>query len=297
MIADAYLQAPHGWTRRTLNSCELRAEAFVLAMEKRGIALPSEITSEALDAWRKERMAQVSRATVNRDEVVAKRMLAWAGHKDRALCGATPLADRSQIKEPKRSAPPVVPSPREVALVVAALQSHAQEGAALAIATALVSGMRLDELRHLRLEHLRDGAIEVTPESTTANVAWTSKGYRQRKIQIGTDQLEIVREFVRWQTEGKGGKGKAPGLSDSWIAKRIDQGCKAAGVPSFRMHDLRRTFATENRRAGIPITALRDWLGHRDTATTERYLGRYREDAALQAATSPALAVFGKKAH
>lgn len=317
-IADAYLQAPHGWTARTLASCELRAESFVAAMEARGVRLPSEITDAILNEWRTARMATVARATINRDEVVARRMLAWASHPDRAMCGPTPLAGRPQLREPKRDAPPIIPSPREVARVVgalvaraeasereanqraadklraamAALDAQAARGAALALASLLASGVRLDELRHLTAADLHDGAVHVRPEVAPAAEAWTTKGYRARAIPIGESSLAVVREFLRWRAQGRGGKGKPPGVSDTWVADWIDAGCAATGVPEFRAHDLRRTFCTENRRAGIPITVLRDWMGHRDSQTTERYLGRYRDDAALQAATSPALSVF-----
>ncbi len=39
----------------------------------------------------------------------------------------------------------------------------------------------------------------------------------------------------------------------------------------LRIHDLRHTFATLAAGAGVPMTTLKEWLGHRDLATTQRY--------------------------
>ncbi len=39
----------------------------------------------------------------------------------------------------------------------------------------------------------------------------------------------------------------------------------------------------------MPITVIRDLMGHKDTWTTERYFGRYREDAAVKAPMPDAL--------
>jgi integrase len=65
--------------------------------------------------------------------------------------------------------------------------------------------------------------------------------------------------------------------------------CLATKVPRFGLHDLRRAFATQAVRAGVPLTVVRDWLGHRLVATTERYVGRYRSDGDLVAPTPAGL--------
>lgn len=290
VICEKYVAASEGWTRRTGRTTALRAVSFVEAMAALGVTYPSQITNVALDAWRKRRETEVARATINRDEGVARTMLAWAAARE--LCGATPLAERKQVKEPKRRPPPLIPSPTEVSQVVAALLSLDERGAALTIASALATGKRLDELRHLRPEAVHADGVDVVPEGGTAADAWTSKNHRQRRIPLAEGAVRAVRDFATWRTTAKGRKGKAVGLSDTWIAEKIDEGCAQCAVPPFRMHDLRRTFATECVRAGIPVTMVREWLGHRDVSTTERYLGRYRSDAGLVAPTPAALDVL-----
>jgi hypothetical protein len=45
----------------------------------------------------------------------------------------------------------------------------------------------------------------------------------------------------------------------------------AAGIKDFTFHDLRHTFATQQRFLGRDITVIKELLGHRSTKMTERY--------------------------
>lgn len=47
--------------------------------------------------------------------------------------------------------------------------------------------------------------------------------------------------------------------------------CKRAGITDFRIHDLRHTCAAWLVSAGVPLTEVRDLLGHSTIAMTERY--------------------------
>lgn len=301
-IGEAYCDAPHGWSKNTQHTTALRVTAFVEAMNDAGIIAASHITVEVLDAWRAERMALVSRATINRDEVVARSMLRWA--VERGMCPSSPFEGRKLLREPKRRAAPLIPSPASVRRALVAMREIADElqaaparkyigpikrgfsvdamrGAALTAEAALLSGLRLDELRHLRSEHLSSAGVRVAPEDGAADEAWSTKGYRERLIPLAPAARQVVGEFIAWRASAKGGQGRTSAMAQTWLADKIREGCKRAGVEPFDPHDLRRTFATNCVRSGVPLTVVRDWLGHRDVQTTERYLGRYAEDALL----------------
>lgn len=47
--------------------------------------------------------------------------------------------------------------------------------------------------------------------------------------------------------------------------------CKQAKIENFRFHDLRHTSAARMVGAGVPITMVKDILGHSDIHTTMRY--------------------------
>lgn len=50
--------------------------------------------------------------------------------------------------------------------------------------------------------------------------------------------------------------------------KRI---CKEIGIPEFRFHDLRHTFATRLVMAGVDLATVKELLGHKDIKMTMRY--------------------------
>lgn len=290
VIAKAYADAPHGWTRRTAMGTRVRLTAFVEAMQARGKVTAADVDQAALDDWRTARMETRSRTTINRDEMVARSMFRWA--VTAGLVRENPFADRAPLREVRRKRPPIVPSPDEVARVVAALIDAGERGAALCVATALASGLRIDELRHLRPADIDASGVSVVPETGPAASAWTSKSFHERRVPVSEKAATTAREFATWRTTTKGGSGKPVGLADTWLADRITAACEAAKVPRFTMHDLRRSFATSCVRHGVPISLVREWMGHRDVQTTERYIGRFRSDAEHAAPTPAALAVL-----
>jgi len=47
--------------------------------------------------------------------------------------------------------------------------------------------------------------------------------------------------------------------------------CRLAGITDLRIHDLRHTFGTRAADQGVPLSAIRDVMGHKSIKTTERY--------------------------
>ncbi|HVY65916.1 MAG TPA: site-specific integrase [Gammaproteobacteria bacterium] len=290
VIAEQYSLAPHGWTRRSRKSTKLRAAAFVEAMATQGITLPSQLTTTALDAWRAARAKKRAAATINRDEDVVRKMLRWAAEQTPPLCAPMPVAKRPRMREIERQGRQLIPSPAEVARLVAALVPL-HHGLGLAVTVAVATGLRLDELRHLSLSaaDLHEGVVRVQPERGAADGAWTSKGHRERRIPVGRSVMDLVADFVRWRDEHRWK------LADSHTGRLLAAAAKTAGVEISGMHDLRRTFVTEAVRAGVPLTQVQDWVGHRDIRTTQRYLGRYRSDASVVAPAPAALAILAAR--
>jgi integrase len=146
------------------------------------------------------------------------------------------------------------------------------------VAVAVSTGLRLDELRHLRPEDVAGERVEVR-----AHGAWSPKSWGERTIPVGPETRELARELAAWiASTPRGVNGIALDLGGHWIASGIDAAWARAGLPGEapRMHDARRTYATESVRLGVTLDRVRGLLGHRDVSTTERYLGRYRSDAA-----------------
>ncbi len=57
-------------------------------------------------------------------------------------------------------------------------------------------------------------------------------------------------------------------LDAARVAKRFRSLLRVAGLPRFRLYDLRHTYATDLLAAGAPITCVANQLGHRKPTTT-----------------------------
>jgi integrase len=159
-------------------------------------------------------------------------------------------------------------------------RSHAR-GVALLVATAVQTGLRVDELRHMRAEDISDDAVTVR-----AHGDWRPKDRAERTVPIPRAAATLARELVAWRDTAKGMRGRPLALGAHWIADRIAAAWTAARLPGEPpgMHDCRRTYATElSRTAGVSVRDVQRLLGHADLSTTERYLSRYRSDASRAA--------------
>lgn len=298
-VAKRYLteEGPR-WKPRSLGSFRGLLVSFHESMSEEGIEYASLVTSAALSSYIEERQEHVEDATINRTLMAVRRMVCWGRKRSPPLIPAPVYLESIRpLKEVGRIASPLIPSPAEWALVVHelateayvdglprtphALATHAANarGIALLVATAVQTGLRIDELRHLRPEDV--GADEVRVKAWGG---WSPKSRRERVIPVPASTAALARELAVWREGARGIRGGGAGgrlvLGSHWINERLDAAWSRAkvGGDAPRMHDCRRTFATELVRHGQPLTIVRDRMGHADVETTERYLGRYRSD-------------------
>jgi integrase len=134
---------------------------------------------------------------------------------------------------------------------------------------ALHTGCRKGEL--LRLEwrrvDLRSGILYLEAEHTKAG--------KRRSVPLNAEARTALEN--RWRYREK----HAP--SSPWVfchsdGQRIlnvytsfNTACRKAGIEDFRIHDLRHTCAAWLVTAGVPLTEVRDLLGHSTINMTERY--------------------------
>ena len=299
-LLSAYLDAPHGWTHSTQDSARRRLDALGRRLTRQGVRYVSEITTTLLDAWLSARREDVTHRTINRDLRALRLAVAWGA--ERGYCRACPALDRPYLREAIRRPRRALPSPLEVARVLEQLAlEDAAEGArrghrggglglrrrdaAIAVATLYATGLRIAELQRLRREHLHNGVLHVGPEAGAAADAAPTKGYRERTIPLAPASLAFVEAWLARAEQ------RQVVVGESWLLKRLGMACTRAGVPLFGLHDLRRAFATEAHRAGVPVLTISTWLGHRSVRTTELYLGVYRSDLATIAPVPGGLTV------
>lgn len=299
-LADLFIAAHvDRWAKRQRENAAYRLTAFLRDLDTQGVRSITAITDDVLTRWVREERGRdgrggepITAATINRTIQVARAMARWASSRRPPLCDAGALGAWKNLPEIARNRDPLIPSPAEWAQVVRELEREPSprdtaegrartaanaRGAAVLVAVAVQTGLRVDELRHLRAEDIGADVVSVR-----AWGEWRPKNREERSIPVPPAVADLARELAAWRVRAVGLNGERLALGGHWIEARITPAWERAGLPGEApgMHDCRRTFATEmSRRPGVSLRDVQRLLGHSDIATTQRYLGRYRSDA------------------
>ena len=207
-------------------------------------------------------------ATVKRHLALLRAMLNWA--VEREYLDRNPFRRGSQavIKLEREN------NRRDARLTEAqetALLEKADGNLRALIILALETGMRRGEMLKLTCGDvdLADGSVRVRAEN--------AKSKRERKIPVESERLKGV---LKWLKLGSDGTERPPEASlfvkpcgsplrsfrNAWVKARKD----TVGA-DFRFHDLRGECASRLTEANVPLSQVRDILGHASIVTTERY--------------------------
>jgi len=282
------------WSARHAENVAYRLAAFLGAIGARDIDhISADTLARYVEAQQREGTAD---STINRTIQVARAMARWAARRHPPLCDEGALARWKNLREVARNRDPVIPTPDEWGAVIRELgrpprstsvrANEATEranarGAALLVAVAVQTGLRVDELRHLRAEDVGRDVVQVR-----AWGSWRPKDREERDVPVPASVAALAIELATWRESAVGLSGKALALGGHWIEARLSAAWARARLPGEApgMHDARRTFATEmSRRPGVSVRDVQRLLGHADLETTQRYLGRYRSDDARPA--------------
>lgn len=310
-LAELYVgEQRHRWAPRHVDNVVGRLALFVEALAGYGVTRVEHVTPDALARYVGDRQrAKTTDAAINRTIQIARAMARWAARRSPPLCDEGALARWKNLREIARNADPLIPSPEEWAALVREMEreeprgrtdaTRAQErlnarGLALLVAVAVQTGLRIDEMRHLRAEDIGADAVRVR-----AWGEWRPKDREERDVPVPAAVAELAREMVAWRWKARGAKGKPLALGDHYVLDAVARAWPRTGNAgeSPGMHDARRTFATEmSRRPGVSLRDVQRLLGHSSATTTQRYLGRYRSDAARPAVDMGLAAVLERGA-
>lgn len=131
----------------------------------------------------------------------------------------------------------------------------------------IASGMRLTEAMSLKYE-------DINMDNRTISIpASNAKSRRLKSIPMSDTAAEAIQSQVATRGDSeyvwvnpKTGKRYVN------INKPFDVLRKKAGVPTFKLHGLRRTFATTLANAGTSINVIQQLLTHASPVTTDRYI-------------------------
>lgn len=125
-------------------------------------------------------------------------------------------------------------------------------------------------LRRGELFHLTWSDIDLVQKTVTV-VGEGAKTDQTRHIPLNKEALQTIE---KWKGQAAAHAllfpSKTGGPMDN-VNKAWGAVLKAAGISTFRWHDLRHTFASKLAMKGVPLNTIRDLLGHADLKMTLRY--------------------------
>jgi integrase len=229
----------------------------------------SEITYLDLETYRNRRRATPTRAgkprtdaTVNREMTTLRHMLNKAVEWGMLEVNPYNKGSRLMLKENNHRLRFL--SEQEIEALLKActeLRTHAPHLKPV-VETALLTGMRREELLSLKWEQIRNGFIYLTE----------TKSGKARQIPINDRLAEVFRGLRR------NNQLKSPyvfcdsnGRRFHEVKRSFTSACRRAGIEAFRFHDLRHTFASQLVMKGVSLKAVQELLGHADIKMTMRY--------------------------
>ena len=141
--------------------------------------------------------------------------------------------------------------------------SYANEMAWLLIKISFDAGLRISELRNLRLDNLFGNRIK-----------FIGKGFKPRESYITTDTYNKLQAWIRdndikdaiWINQ----RGRQYSVDELRILMR--KPFHEAGFMDFYPHALRHSFGTDIQQKGATLLEMQQMLGHSNAETTQRYI-------------------------
>ncbi len=143
---------------------------------------------------------------------------------------------------------------------------------------AFYAGLRLGELRALDWD-----GVDLDTAEITVSRAWCNRTKQMTATKSWeTRTVPITGELRRVLLEHRMAMGRVGGLvvqrvgggveSGDSLAWRSEKAWEAAGLDRYTMHEARHTYASLMIMAGVPITGLKVFMGHKSiTTTVDRY--------------------------
>ena len=270
-LADAYFayvvhqQRKRSWAR---DCTSIRALTAYFGGKRLVDITPAVI--EQYRGWRRESVSRRGQAptpaTLNRELACLKRMFNVALKGLLVLKGGVPAsnpASRVSLERETNERDRVF-SPSEFQALVNVAPSHLKP----IVLTAYHTGMRKSEILGLTWDrvNLKAGVIRLRPGDTK-----TREG---RTIPLTKELSEALRNATIYLDEGGQRVSYVftyAGRKISSVRRAFETACRAAGIGNAVFHDLRHTFVTNMRRAGVDYFRIMAITGQKTMSVFKRY--------------------------
>ncbi len=236
------------------------------------VKMLSDVSPGVVENYVAERLANVGRATVNKNIRTLKASLSRA--VKRGYLRKNPVSGVQQVREYEKEIR-VLSTGEVEKLLEACLSEHWEAFISLAVTT----GMRRGEMLALRWQDVdfNKGRIWVrnTPDHRT-------KSGKNRVLPLTAETSDLMRQLPRngpMVFHTSSGKPWHNNLQRSF--HRI---VKRAGIDYCSIHDLRRTFISHLAMAGVNAAVVKELAGHASIQTTQKYYTRILPESLQSAA-------------
>jgi len=230
------------------------------------------VETSMVEKWRNDRVAEVEKATINRELKMIKRFFNQAAQK--GYIHKSPANNLKAYREPER--PIRFLSDDEIKMVL----DKAPDDLKQIIIFFLLTGLRYGELCHLMWSDIdfRRKQIIIQPKE-----GWAPKNLKKRIIPMHTTVEQVLSSLHR-----NGNDLVFPNefgnCAQVTLRDRIYSAFKKAKVRG-NIKDLRSTFASNAVMSGMPIFTLAKLLGHGDVKITEKHYTHLAPDYMSNAIT------------
>jgi len=223
-----------------------------------------EIKPSMVEAYQQKRLSEIScrktpykPASINRELEVMRRIYNLAVREDMVI--KNPCWKVTRLSE--KNARDRILSQEEFQKLIKELPQHAAD----IVTVAYFCGMRAGEIFGLTWDrvNMKEGYFNLTPEDTKTGKARTV--YFSRPVREILERLGKVRQISHRFVFTYNGH---PLRS---IKYSLTKGLERAGIDDFRFHDLRHTYVSNARKAGIDRSVIMKLTGHTTLSMFTRY--------------------------
>lgn len=267
-----------GRSERTVEAYVSDVRSFALYFEAiNGEPYRPELTNGVdLRAWREVCVQSLEPATWNRRRAALMVLCGWL--MDEGTLAYDPMAGVTAMQEVEK--PPRWLDEREwrklarqVEIDINGAMTDAWRSQAIRDG-AMIGLMALAGLREGEVTGLDVRDVQMTERSGRV-VIRRGKGDKKREVPLGKEARRALQLWLVVRGDGPGalftGKG-TDGLSTRTIQRRVGEIAARAGLEGITPHDLRHTFAKRALDRGVPLTTLKELMGHKRLSTTARYV-------------------------
>ena len=269
-LIDWYLELPRVKAKKTYRDDVSRAKVL---KETFGTHLARDIKPARVEVFQQEllkRPCKINKntytpASVNRVVALMKRIYNLALREE--LVDKNPCFKVTML--PENNKMDRVISHDQFERLISLLPLHA----ANIVTTAYYTGMRAGEILNLTWDkvNLKEGFIELRAEDT--------KNSEPRRVYFGRVLKNLFSQLRRVRHIDHNFVFTYKGKPVKSIRNSFKKACKKAGIEDFKFHDLRHTFNTNMRKAGVERSVIMKITGHKTMSMFERYNTVDRDDA------------------